>query len=81
MFIHVHSIIRKKPPGRIRQRNEKIIAAAEIEFAQHGFKGASIQNIAKRAGLPKANVHYYFSSKLNYMAKSWLAFWNCGMAP
>ncbi|MEZ5451166.1 MAG: TetR/AcrR family transcriptional regulator [Thiolinea sp.] len=65
MFIHVHSHNQEKPPGRIRQRNEKkIIAAAEIEFAQHGFKGASIQNIAKRAGLPKANVHYYFSSKL-----------------
>ena len=53
-----------RPPGSIRQRNvQKIIRAAEIEFAQHGYKATSIQNIAERAGLPKANIHYYFSSK------------------
>ena len=52
-------------PSRIRMRNEKkIIAAAEVEFAKHGFKGSSIQEIASNAGLPKANIHYYFGSKL-----------------
>lgn len=51
-------------PGRIRERNrEKILAAAEKEFAQHGFRGATIQNIAERAELPKSNVLYYFSNK------------------
>ena len=53
------------PAGRIRQKNEKaIIAAAEVEFARHGFKGTSMNSIALRVGLPKANLHYYFSSKL-----------------
>ncbi|WP_027896237.1 TetR/AcrR family transcriptional regulator [Zestomonas thermotolerans] len=54
-----------KPAGRIRQKNEEvIIAAAEQEFARHGFKGTSMNAIALRAGLPKANLHYYFSNKL-----------------
>ncbi len=51
-------------PGRIRERNREIIlAAAEQEFAQHGFRGATIQDIAERAELPKSNVLYYFSNK------------------
>ena len=53
-----------KPAGRIRQKNEKaIIAAAEVEFARHGYKGTSMNSIALAVGLPKANLHYYFSSK------------------
>jgi TetR/AcrR family transcriptional regulator len=54
-----------KPAGRIRQKNENaIIAAAEVEFARHGYKGTSMNSIAQAVGLPKANLHYYFSSKL-----------------
>jgi TetR/AcrR family transcriptional regulator len=50
--------------GTLRDNNyQKILAAAEKEFAQFGYKGASIQKIADRAGLPKANIHYYFASK------------------
>ena len=54
-----------KPAGRIRQKNEEaIIKAAEEEFARHGFKGTSMNTIAQTVGLPKANLHYYFSNKL-----------------
>lgn len=50
--------------GTIRDHNyQKILSAAEKEFAQFGYNGASIQKIADRAGLPKANIHYYFASK------------------
>ncbi|MDP0588113.1 MAG: TetR/AcrR family transcriptional regulator [Candidatus Endonucleobacter bathymodioli] len=50
--------------SRVRQKNIQIILqAAEDEFVSSGFKGASIRDIANRAGLPKANVHYYFNSK------------------
>lgn len=53
-----------KVTGRIRRTNEaNILKAAEHEFAEYGYKGASINNIAQRAGLPKANIHYYFGSK------------------
>jgi len=41
----------------------RIIAAAEEVFALKGFKGATTQEIADLAGLPKANVHYYFKTK------------------
>ena len=54
-----------KPAGRIRQKNEQaIIQAAEDEFARHGFKGTSMNTIALKAELPKANLHYYFTNKL-----------------
>lgn len=56
--------------GKIRTDNRaKIIAIAEMEFAEFGYKGASIMNIAKRANLPRANVHYYFNSKLELYKK------------
>jgi len=40
-----------------------ILAAAEAVFAEFGFKGATTAEIARRAGVPKANLHYYFSTK------------------
>ena len=48
----------------IRQQNEALILqAAEKVFAEAGFGGATMQLIADVAGLPKANLHYYFTSK------------------
>ena len=50
--------------GQIRQTNEALIlAAAEHVFAGAGFGGATMAAIAEAAGLPKANLHYYFGSK------------------
>lgn len=50
--------------GRIRRRNRAlIIAAAERLFAERGFEGATTAAIAAAAGLPKANLHYYFATK------------------
>ena len=59
-----------RPAGRIRLKNvQAIIAAAEVEFARHGFKGTSMNTIAQNVGLPKANLHYYFNNKLGlYLA-------------
>ena len=48
----------------IRQENERLIlVAAEKVFAEAGFGGATMQLIADVAGLPKANLHYYFPTK------------------
>ena len=48
----------------IRRENERLILeAAEKVFAEAGFGGATMQVIADRAGLPKANLHYYFATK------------------
>ncbi|GAB7532564.1 TetR/AcrR family transcriptional regulator [Pseudomonas sp. 3A(2025)] len=59
-----HSTSLNKPASRIRQKNQLLILkAAEDEFARHGFKGTSMNAIALKAGLPKANLHYYFTNK------------------
>ncbi len=56
--------ITEAPKTEIRAENERLILnAAEAVFAEHGFRGATMQMIADRAGLPKANLHYYFTSK------------------
>ena len=40
-----------------------ILGAAEAVFARAGFAGATMAGIAALAGLPKANLHYYFRTK------------------
>ncbi len=46
-----------------KENTEKIILAAEQVFAAKGFEGATTREIAEVAGLPKANIHYYFPTK------------------
>lgn len=41
----------------------KLIEASEIEFAVHGYEGASVRSITKRAGANIASVNYHFGSK------------------
>ena len=63
--IDSHQTEKERNVGKIRQHNETLILrAAEEEFAEKGFAGASINAIANRAGLPKANIHYYFKNKM-----------------
>ncbi|HZZ62548.1 MAG TPA: TetR family transcriptional regulator C-terminal domain-containing protein [Roseiarcus sp.] len=48
----------------VRAENERaLLEAAEAIFAEQGFSGATTAAIAKRAGVPKANLHYYFPTK------------------
>ena len=57
---------KKQKSGKIREKSiEHILNAAQQEFVIHGFKGTTIQAIADRAQLPKANIHYYFKNKEN----------------
>lgn len=54
----------ERQPGAKRQANEtRILKAAEEVFATAGFSGARTAAIARRAGVPKANLHYYFGTK------------------
>jgi len=41
----------------------KILAAAEQLFAEHGFAGVGIRQIAAAAGVNGAMIHYYFGNK------------------
>jgi TetR/AcrR family transcriptional regulator len=69
----------------IRAENERIILeAAESIFAETGFKGATTAAIAARAGVPKANLHYYFPTKaalyravIERVLTAWLAAASC----
>jgi TetR/AcrR family transcriptional regulator len=50
----------------IRKANEALILeAAEKIFAINGYKGKATGDIAREAGIPKANLHYYFKTKSN----------------
>ena len=54
----------RKLSPTIREENERaLLEAAEWIFAEHGFAGATTAAIARRAGVPKANLHYYFATK------------------
>ncbi|WP_426357760.1 TetR/AcrR family transcriptional regulator [Pseudocolwellia sp. HL-MZ19] len=58
--------IKTTKQGSIREKSQdKILAAAQDEFIIQGYKGATVQAIADRAKLPKANVLYYFKNKEN----------------
>lgn len=55
-----------KKTGSIREKSKfKILDAARKEFVIQGYKGATVQSIADRAKLPKANILYYFKNKEN----------------
>ena len=47
----------------MKSSKEKILSAALKEFAAHGFGGARMDRIARTAGINKAMVFYYYSSK------------------
>ncbi|WP_373274811.1 TetR family transcriptional regulator C-terminal domain-containing protein [Roseobacter insulae] len=69
-----------KKPSRIQQRNRSRILEAALEvFSQHGYRGATLDQIAETAGLSKPNILYYFDGKaeihvtlLNQLMETWL---------
>jgi len=42
---------------------KKLLTAARLEFARHGFAGARVDEIASRAGVNKQLVYHYFGDK------------------
>lgn len=69
-----------RKPSRIQIKNRKRILDAALEvFSRHGYRGATLDQIADEAGLSKPNVLYYFGGKedihvtlLNQLMESWL---------
>ena len=69
-----------KPRTRIQERNSKAILEAGLDvFSQHGFRGATLDQIAEVAGLSKPNLLYYYPSKdavylalLDQLLQTWL---------
>lgn len=55
---------RQKKQSRIQVENRALITEAALNvFSSDGYRGATIDRIAERAGLSKPNLLYYFPSK------------------
>ncbi|MFD0859120.1 TetR family transcriptional regulator C-terminal domain-containing protein [Roseovarius aquimarinus] len=71
---------RAPAPSRIQRRNRKRILDAALDvFSQHGYRGATLDQIAESAGLSKPNILYYFAGKeeihatlLHQLMDTWL---------
>jgi AcrR family transcriptional regulator len=50
-------------PDVSEQRTAQIVAAATAVFAEKGFDGATMADIAAEAGINKATIYLYFDSK------------------
>lgn len=67
--------------SRIQQKNRaRILEAALNAFSMHGYRGATLDQIANLAGLSKPNILYYFDGKedihvtlLNGLLDTWVA--------
>src|SRR5437016_12594726 len=53
----------RMPPKLSNGRALRIIAAAQDEFASQGYGGARVQRVARRAGVNKQLLFYYYHSK------------------
>ncbi len=70
-----------RSPTRIQKKNKAAILEAALNvFSAHGFRGATVDQIAAEAGLSKPNLLYYFPSKeaihaalLSGLLEVWLA--------
>jgi AcrR family transcriptional regulator len=49
--------------GEQELNRSALLAAATAEFASHGLKGASLENIARGAGITRAMIYYYFGGR------------------
>ena len=71
---------RPRPTRIQREKTEAILEAALGVFATHGFRGATLDQIADAAGISKPNLLYWFPSKeaihrtlLERQLDTWLA--------
>lgn len=60
--------MRRQPAPEERKRDadrtrERILEAAVAEFGEHGYAGARVSAIAKRAGVNQQLISYYFDGK------------------
>lgn len=52
-----------RPEGNQHNIRERILDAAEVEFAALGYAGTTLREVAARAKVTQALINYYFSSK------------------
>ena len=56
---------RHAPPPEVRLplQRERLLRAAALEFAEHGFAGSSSESISRRAAMSKATFYEHFANK------------------
>ncbi len=67
---HDPEMMFKNPTSRLFQnlnpeKRKRIFNAAAEEFAENGYRKASVNNIVKNAGISKGSLFQYFSTKRN----------------
>jgi TetR/AcrR family transcriptional regulator len=76
-----HPHAKPRPLTRIQREKQDLILEAALEvFSVHGFRGATIDQIAEVAGMSKPNLLYYFPRKeeihrrlMAALLETWLA--------
>ncbi|WP_232846757.1 TetR family transcriptional regulator C-terminal domain-containing protein [Devosia beringensis] len=76
-----HPPTKARPLTRIQREKQDVILEAALEvFSMHGFRGATIDQIAEVAGMSKPNLLYYFPRKeeihrrlMAALLETWLA--------
>ncbi|MGH3719488.1 MAG: TetR/AcrR family transcriptional regulator [Pseudonocardiaceae bacterium] len=63
------------PGADTRDTAQRVLAAARRTFADEGYAGASIREIASRADVDAALVHYYYRTKENLFVRAVEAEW------
>ncbi len=48
-------------------KQEALLTAAALEFAEHGYRGASLNRIIERVGSSKGSFYYYFDDKADLL--------------
>jgi len=76
-----HPHAKPRPLTRIQREKQDVILEAALDvFSMHGFRGATIDQIAEVAGMSKPNLLYYFPRKeeihrrlMAALLETWLA--------
>ena len=62
--------------AKLERKERVILEAARTIFVEHGFDGARMQEIARRAGIGEGTIYSYYDSKAELMLAVLQRFWD-----
>ena len=57
------NLVVKKRKNQDKEKRQDILLAAESVFAERGFKGTTVREVAQKAGIANSLIFYYFKNK------------------